>query len=127
MIKNWNKFIKEGVEYDYIKKKLEYIIETPDSEYENGSKGKESDLISIFRNDLKIESSNAIHDNHIIKTLNLYNEYIYNELSKEINDFLINFFGNIDRWIDIREYVDKLSKKIKELLKNTQDPKKQEI
>jgi len=101
MIKNWNKFIKEGVEYDYIKKKLEYIIETPDSEYENGSKGKESDLISIFRNDLKLEDND-----HITRALNIYTEYVYNDESKEIRKFLTDTFSkNISKWSDIREYI----------------------
>lgn len=111
MIKKWNNFIKESVyqDWDYyynnIKKRLDNIIETPDSDYENSVSGKRSDLLNIFEKDLKLEDSEFVGNNHITKTLNLYSEYVYNDKSREIRKFLTDTFGeNIDRWSDIREY-----------------------
>jgi hypothetical protein len=117
MIKKWNNFIKESVHQDWnyyynnIKKRLENIIETPDSEYENGVNGKRSDLLHIFENDLKLEDNNLFYNNHITKALNLYTEYVYNDKSKEIKDFLIGNFGDNDKWSDIRDYIVTLIKK----------------
>jgi hypothetical protein len=106
MIKRWNNFIKESVDhywnyyYDNIKKSLQKIIETPDSEYPDGVNEKKGDLLHIFENDLKLEDGN-----HITKALNLYTEYVYNDKSKEIRKFLADTFGeNISKWSDIREY-----------------------
>jgi len=111
MIKKWNNFIKESVyqDWDYyynnIKKRLDNIIETPDSDYENSVSGKRSDLLNIFEKDLKLEDSEFVGYNHITKTLNLYSEYVYNDKSREIRKFLTDTFDkNIDRWSDIREY-----------------------
>jgi hypothetical protein len=105
MIKKWNNFIKESVDHDWdyyynnIKKMLEKIIETPDSEYVNGVSGKKSDLLSIFQNYLKLEDNISIN-NHIIKSMHLYTEYVYNKTSREIKEFLIKSFGESDKWTD---------------------------
>lgn len=116
MIKKWNNFILENVDhylnyYNNVKKKLDHILNTPDSEYENGVNGKRSDLIYIFENDLKLENNNVFSDNHIINVLNLYTEYVYNESSKEIRKFLTDTFGKVDKWSYIRDYTSILIKK----------------
>lgn len=40
MIKNWNNFVNETLNYDSIKNRIDIIVKTPDSEYENGVNGK---------------------------------------------------------------------------------------
>jgi hypothetical protein len=108
MIKKWDKFVNETLSYDSIKNRIDGISKTPDSDYENGVNGKKSDLLHIFKNDLKMDSNNTnihITDNHIVKFLYVYMDEVYNDISKEIGYFINkklsanpdNNWYNIDR------------------------------
>lgn len=82
---------------------------------------KEGKLISIFENDLRLGNDNMIYKNHITKVLNLYTDYIYNDKSKQIKEFLDDNFTTsevkqVDQWLDIEHYTRILFKKtIKEI------------
>jgi hypothetical protein len=113
MIKKWNIFIKESVDYKSIKDEIDKITNDkfglPDTE-------KRRQLISIFENDLRLGNDNLIYKNHITKVLNIYTDYIYNDKSKEIKRFLEDTFITSDQWLDINHYTKILFKKsIKEI------------
>lgn len=113
MIKKWNIFIKESVDYKSIKDEIDKITNDkfglPDTE-------KRRHLISIFENDLRLGNDNLIYKNHITKVLNIYTDYIYNDKSKEIRRFLEDTFITSDQWLDVDHYTKILFKKsIKEI------------
>jgi hypothetical protein len=113
MIKKWNIFIKESVDYKSIKDEIDKITNDkfglPDTE-------KRRHLISIFENDLRLGNDNLIYKNHITKVLNIYTDYIYNDKSKEIKRFLEDTFITSDQWLDVDHYTKILFKKsIKEI------------
>jgi hypothetical protein len=113
MIKKWNRFIKESVDYKSIKNEIDKITNDkfglPDTE-------KRRQLISIFENDLRLGNDNLIYKNHITKVLNIYTDYIYNDKSKEIKRFLEDTFITSDQWLDVDHYTKILFKKsIKEI------------
>lgn len=129
MIRKWNNFIKESVDYKSIKSEIDKIT---NDKFGLPEVEKRRQLISIFENDLRLGNDNMIYKNqrpigvlnHITKVLNLYTDYIYNDKSKQIKEFLddnftINAFNtkySTDQWLDIEHYTRILFKKpIKEI------------
>lgn len=108
MIKKWNTFVKENVDYKSIESEIDKII---NDKFGLPEVQKKRHLISIFENDLIINS-----ENHITKALNIYTEYMYNDKSKEVKKFLEDIFTTSDKWLDTKYYTNVLFKKpIKEI------------
>lgn len=118
MIRKWNNFIKESVDYKTIKIEIDKIL---NDKFGLPEVEKRRHLISIFENDLRLGNDNMIYKNHITKVLNLYTDYIYNDKSKQIKEFLDDNFTTsevkqVDQWLDIEHYTRILFKKtIKEI------------
>lgn len=118
MIRKWNNFIKESVDYKTIKIEIDKIL---NDKFGLPEVEKRRQLISIFENDLRLGNDNMIYKNHITKVLNLYTDYIYNDKSKQIKEFLDDNFTTsevkqVDQWLDIEHYTRILFKKtIKEI------------
>jgi hypothetical protein len=113
MIKKWNNFVKESVDYKSIESEIDKII---NDKFGLPEVEKKRHLISIFENDLKLEDNNAFYNNHITKALNIYTEYMYNDKSKEIKKILEDIFTTSDKWLDTTYYTNILFKKsVKEI------------
>lgn len=62
MIKKWNNFIKESVDYKSIKSEIDKIT---NNKFVLSDTEKRKHLISIFENDLGLGNDNLIYKNHL--------------------------------------------------------------